>query len=51
MKSFIISNSSSESMMIGVDAENLKTTGANGACGTEPILTGNEPHPELEVEH
>ena len=33
------------------DAENLKTTGANGACGTEPILTGSEPHPELEVEH
>ncbi len=26
------------------DAENLKTTGANGACGTEPILTGSEPH-------
>ena len=33
------------------DAENLKTTGANGTCGTEPILTGSEPHSELEVEH
>ena len=33
------------------DEENLKTTGANGACGTEPILTRSEPHPELGVEH
>jgi len=33
------------------EAENLKTTGASGACGTEPILAGSEPHSELEVEH
>ena len=26
------------------DAKNLKTTGANGACGTAQILTGSEPH-------